>query len=416
MIKPIAQAQHSKAPSMRFSEFSEQWKENIFYDLLSDILDFRGRTPLKLGLDWGGTIPSLSALNVKMGYIDLTVDPHLGSVELYKKWMNKGDLLKDDLLFTMEAPLGNVALVPDDKKYILSQRVVAFKTNKSVYNPFLYHLMADGKFQNLIRNLSTGTTAKGINQKSLSKVKVYVPIYSEQKKIADFLSSIDSWLNNLRSQKESLESYKKGMMQKIFSQEIRFKDEKGKHYPKWDMKKLEDLGEIIGGGTPATAKQEYWNGGINWFTPSEIKEKYAFSSIRKISKLGLNNSSTKMLPIGSLLFTSRATVGEVSISMEMSTTNQGFQSISVNNQNSNEFLYYWIKFNKNRFLRKANGSTFLEISNREMKSMKDKFPILPEQQKIADFLTSIDELIESKQKQIKETSNWKKGLMQQMFV
>lgn len=197
-----------------------------------------------------------------------------------------------------------------------------------------------------------------------------------------------------------LKEYMNGVIQKIFSRDIRFKDKNGGDFPDWQEKRLDEIGVIVGGGTPDTTKEEYWNGNINWFTPSEIREKYATQSIRKITEEGLKKSSAKILPIGTLLLTSRATIGEVSISTEISTTNQGFQSIVVNRQNSNEFFYYWIKLNQSKLLRLSNGSTFLEISSTVVKSLRDYFPSLPEQLKIADFLSIIDKNIELKQKPI----------------
>jgi len=120
---------------------------------------------------------------------------------------------------------------------------------------------------------------------------------------------------------------------------------------KWLCGEIKDIGEVIGGGTPDTTILDYWGGDINWFTPTEIKQKYISESSRKISKIGLNKSSAKLLPPGTLLLTTRATVGDVSISNLESSTNQGFQSILVNKDNINEFFYYWILKNKNKFLK-----------------------------------------------------------------
>ncbi len=183
----------------------------------------------------------------------------------------------------------------------------------------------------------------------------------------------------------------------------------------WEKKKLGDFGDIVGGGTPDTTKSEYWNGNINWFTPTEIKQKYIGESRRKISKEGLKSSSAKMLPIGTLLLTTRATIGDISISKEESTTNQGFQSVIVNKDNSNEFLYHWILKNRKEFLRKANGSTFLEITGKEVGKIKSRFPSLLEQQKIASFLGVVDEWIGNLRKQREFLEKYKKGIIQKIF-
>lgn len=183
----------------------------------------------------------------------------------------------------------------------------------------------------------------------------------------------------------------------------------------WKLGKLGDVGEIIGGGTPDTTKNEYWNGEINWFTPTEIKSKYAKYSLRKITDIGFKNSSAKLLPVGTILFTSRATIGDVSIATVECSTNQGFQTIITNNQNSNEFIYYWLKKNRNEFLRKANGSTFLEVSSKEMKKMKNIFPFFLEQQKIAEFLRATDNLINNLKEQKENLESYKKGMMKKIF-
>jgi type I restriction enzyme S subunit len=183
----------------------------------------------------------------------------------------------------------------------------------------------------------------------------------------------------------------------------------------WHEKKLEEIAAIIGGGTPDTTKAGFWKEEINWFTPTEIKQKYVIDSSRKISKLGLENSSAVLLPIGTVLFTSRATVGDVSISKKESATNQGFQSFVVNKKNSNQFLYYWILQNRKEFLRKANGSTFLEISGKEIRKIKSFFPDFGEQHKIADFLESVDVWIENLKTQKIFWEKYKKGLAQKIF-
>lgn len=184
----------------------------------------------------------------------------------------------------------------------------------------------------------------------------------------------------------------------------------------WEVKRISKVGKIIGGGTPSTTNLDYWNGDINWFTPTEIKNKYIGKSARRITELGLKNSSARLLPIGTILLTTRATIGEASISTEISTTNQGFQSIVCDENTNNLFLYELVKFNKHELYRRANGSTFLEISGKEVKKIQLPIPPLPEQKAIADCLTTWDKGIEKLTQLIASKKEQKKGLMQQLLT
>lgn len=209
---------HSEFKKTEVGEIPVEWEVYRFFNIIEKIIDFRGRTPKKLGLDWGnGDILALSANNVKMGKIDFEIENYFGSDKLYEKWMSGNELCKNDVLMTMEAPLGNVALVPDDNKYILSQRVVALKTKDMIDNRFILYMLMSDIIQNQLNMLSTGTTAKGINQKNLAKVKVIVPPLREQIKIAVILSSIDNEIEEYENKKQKLEELKKGLMQQLLT-------------------------------------------------------------------------------------------------------------------------------------------------------------------------------------------------------
>ena len=172
---------------------------------------------------------------------------------------------------------------------------------------------------------------------------------------------------------------------------------------KYSKCKIIDVANVIGGGTPETLNENFWNGGINWFTPTEVGHiKYVTNSNRTISKEGLYNSSAKILPIGSILFSSRATIGEMSINLIETATNQGFQSLIINSRNSNEYFYYLLHTLKRQFIKQACGSTFPEISNSEVSKTEIRIPKIQEQQKIADFLSLIDKRIDTQTKIIED--------------
>lgn len=184
----------------------------------------------------------------------------------------------------------------------------------------------------------------------------------------------------------------------------------------WSSKRLSDIAEVVGGGTPDTTDSTLWNGGIQWFTPTEVgHSKYVSMSARTISQLGLQKSSAKILPAGSILLSSRATVGECSITQKDCTTNQGFQNLIPKKGINNEFLYYLAQTQKRHFIKYASGSTFLEISNSEIKKTKCAVPSIEEQTEIATFLSAIDRKIEVQNKIISDLKVLKKELCNRYF-
>jgi len=184
----------------------------------------------------------------------------------------------------------------------------------------------------------------------------------------------------------------------------------------WKRKKLGEVAEIVGGGTPDTNIDEYWDGNIQWFTPSEIKSNFVSKSIRTITELGLKKSSAKLLPIGAILLTTRATIGDVAIAEQECATNQGFQSLIVYKNVNNKFIANWIRINKNKFIKLAKGSTFAEISKKDIEKINIFITELPEQTKIASFLSLIDERISTQMKIIEEWEKLKKGMIDELFL
>ena len=185
----------------------------------------------------------------------------------------------------------------------------------------------------------------------------------------------------------------------------------------WESTPISTIADIIGGGTPDTSVDEYWGGNIQWFTPSEIgKEKYAYLSDRTITEAGLKNSSAKLLPQGTVLLSTRATIGECSIATAECTTNQGFQSLVAKKNNvSSEFLYYIVAKIKREMLRRSCGSTFLEISANELKKIHANIPSKAEQEKLVSLLSLIDQRIETQKKIIEKYESLIRGLYHSVF-
>lgn len=208
-----------KVPEFRFKGYSDAWEKRKLLGLTEKIIDFRGRTPRKLNMHWSDSgYLALSALNVKMGYIDQNADAHFGNEILYQKWMGNSELQTGDVILTTEAPLGNVFLVGAETKFILSQRTIALRTNKSQLNPqFLAVLLSSPIMQTNLRKLSTGGTALGISQKNLKFLVINLPTnILEQQAIGSTLMELDSLIAATQCKLDLLKKLKKGYLQKMF--------------------------------------------------------------------------------------------------------------------------------------------------------------------------------------------------------
>jgi len=376
-----------KVPHLRFSEFEGEWEEKKTIDI----------APLQRGFD----LPTSDVIsgNYPVVYSNGVLRKH-----------NKYKVKAPGIVTGRSGTIGKITFIEEDFwPHNTSLWITDFFDNDP---KFIYYFYI--KFR--LNRYSAGSTVPTLNRNDVHIVKKRIPHQAEQTKIATFLTAVDKRITLLKKKKDKLEQYKKGIRQKIFSQEIRFKNKNGNDFPDWEEKTLIEVSKIIGGGTPDTTIAEYWDGIHSWLTPTEIKSKYIFKSQRTITSLGLNKSSAKLLPIGSLLFTSRATVGDVGIAVYECSTNQGFQSFIVNEKCNNEFLYYWIKHHKKQFIRRSSGSTFIEISKTEISKIKISLPSIKEQQKIASFLSSIDKYIEKVGIQIDDSVKFKQGLLQRMFV
>ena len=186
----------------------------------------------------------------------------------------------------------------------------------------------------------------------------------------------------------------------------------------WEQRKLGEVADIIGGGTPNTSKDEYWDGDIDWYAPAEIADQiYVDSSERKITKEGFNNSSAKLLPVGTVLFTSRAGIGKMAILRKKSCTNQGFQSIVPHENELDSYFIYSRSEELKRYGETVGaGSTFVEVSGKQMAAMNLMMPsTIDEQKKIGRYFENIDHLITLHQRKCEQTKKLKKFMLQKMF-
>lgn len=310
-----------------------------------------------------------------------------------------------------DSMVGKVILIKkEDSGALLNQNAVLIRAkNKTEFlqQLLLNHFRSKRYLQHIEEIFRGNANQASITLEDLFKYLIPLPpTKSEQTAIATALSDADALITSLEKLIEKKRAIKQGAMQELLT-------------PKegWEVKRLGEVAEIIGGGTPSTYVTHYWNGTINWYTPTEIgMNKYTYESQRKLTKEGLSNCSARILPIGTILLTSRAGIGDLSILMREGCTNQGFQSMITKNGYSNEYLYYLMQTLKNELLKNASGSTFLEISPNKIKQIEVSVPNFVEQTRIATLLSDMDAEITAFEQKLSKYKLVKLGMMQELLT
>lgn len=404
------------APKLRFKGFNLEWSA----ETLEKYLTFNNGINAEKD-SYGHGRKFINVLDI-LNNNSITYDKIIGSVSVSARIEESNKVDYGDVLFLRSSEtredVGKSSVYLDKEEHALFGGFVIRGKKKSEYNPYFLKLnLETPNIRNQIGSKSGGSTRFNVSQSILSSVELNMPTVDEQIIIAEFFEKLDMKIQKQQEKVGLLENQKKGLMQKIFSQELRFKDESGQDYPEWKDTTLGEIAEIVGGGTPSTTNDLYWNGEITWFTPTEISNnKFVSQSKRSISKEGLQSSSAKLLPKGTVLLTTRATLGEMAILIEQATTNQGFQSLLPNEQTTSEFIYYLQPQLRKYCYFNASGSTFLEISKHSLKKMPLLLPCKKEQNKISIILAEIDSKINLEEDKLQQLNTQKQALLQQMFM
>ena len=402
-------------PKIIFSKEKNDWIERPLLYNIEKILDYRGRTPKKLGLNWSDTgFLALSALNVKNGYIDFNSDANYGDQELYDRWMGDNHLHKGQVVFTTEAPMGNVAQIPNDDLYILSQRTIAFEVKHHlIKEDFLATLLRSPKIFNELTSLSSGGTAKGVSQKSLSNLKVCVPAsLEEQSAIGTLFRTLDELLASYKDNLTNYQSFKATMLSKMFPKagqtipEIRLDGFEGE----WGNAIIKDYVTLLNGrafkqdelldeGKYRVVRVGNFNTNDKWYYSNlELEEnKYAYKG--DLLYLWATNFGPEIWDKEKIIFHYHIWKFEFDRSII-----------------DRDYLYYWLERDKERIKQNTNGSTMVHVTKSMMENREFLFPMFKEQQAIGSYFSNLDNLINSHQEKISQLETLKKKLLQDMFI
>ena len=367
----------SDAPAIRFKGFSDAWEQRKFSDI---------------------TFPAGEKNKDNLPLESYSITNEHGFVPQDEKFENGGTMREaDKRMYYIVSPnsfaynparinVGSIGYQNIGKNVIVSSLYEVFKTSEDVDDRLLWHWFKSPDFQKLIMQLQEGGVRLYFYYDKLCMGEVSLPSLEEQRKIGKLFDTLDNLITLHQRKCANLCSPSQVVFSLLFATSTF----------SWEQRKLGDVADIVGGGTPSTGNQSYWDGDIDWYAPAEIADQiYANSSQKKITGLGYENSSAKMLPPGTVLFTSRAGIGKTAILTRKGCTNQGFQSIVPHR---GELDSYFI-FSRTEELKRYGelvgaGSTFVEVSGKQMAVMELMMPpTMREQQTIGGFFQQLDHLI-----------------------
>lgn len=381
-------------PALRFPEFTGNWVAKKLGDVTSWS---SGGTPSKeIAHYWDGNIPWISASSMRgTQYYDSPTKITEAGLKSGSKLAKKGNLLilvRGSMLFNT-IPIG-IAMNP----LSFNQDVKAIAPDETTTSYFILYWFISN--ENKVLNMVTGTGigAGKLDLMDLKTLDLLLPSLPEQQKIATFLSSVDEKLQGLKKKKSLLEAYKKGMMQRLFSQTLRFKDDNGEGFPEWEEERIENLSLSISSGK------------------SNIKESQEIGNVPFYGSTGIIGYSAKFDYTGKSILIARvgANAGFLyKVDGNYCVSDNTLIYKITENVNFN-FIYFILSYENLNTLVFGSGQPL--ITGGQLKQLKLQIPTLPEQTKIANFLSAIDEKIAKVSQEIEQVTVWKKGLLQQLFV
>ncbi len=385
-----------KRPKLRFPGFDEPWKATAFGDIVHE---FSNRTKVE-----DEDVLLSAAIEGMFLNTELFGHQRGASNKGYKK-IKYGTMV----LSTQNLHLGNANVNQRFEHGMVSPAYKTYDISGCSIDLIAQWIKSDAAKRFFYNATTVGASVcrRNVEWDTLYEQSLFLPSLPEQEKIANLLTLLSNRIEKQRQVIIALKKYKRGVNNQILSQ-----------IDNSYNCRLGSVCEIVGGGTPDTLHTEYWGNTVEWFTPSEIgKTKYVNSSVRKLSDIGLDNSSAKLLPIGTVLLTTRATLGEMSIAKQECSTNQGFQSLIPHTDRvSSEYLYYMQIIIKPWCEKYASGNTFREISKSALSDCIIPIPDRARQEQIVKLLSSIDMLIGAAESISMSLSKIRHGLMQQLFI
>lgn len=312
--------------------------------------------------------------------------------DLKKYQLGVGDIV----IARTGATTGYNAIIKKEVNAVYASYLIRFQIDKNLAEPFFVgHILQSPNFQDYVDAIAGGSAQPGANAQQLADFEFLLPPLPEQKAIAEILSSLDDKIDLLHRQNKTLEQLAETLFRQWFVEEA----EEG-----WEIGKVDDAISVKGGTTPSTARPEFWNGNLHWTSPRDLSNNnsiFLFDTERKITERGLQEIGSGLLPLGTVLLSSRAPIGYLAITEIPVAINQGYIAIICDKLVSNYFMFLWCKANMNEIENAGNGSVFQEISKSSFKTLDFVFP---PKEKLRDFNKTVEPMfqkLKSNTKQIR---------------
>lgn len=323
-----------------------------------------------------------------------------------------------DLIYAWSATFGPRIYIGN--KCIYHYHIWKLKFDENIVSKTFLNYILERDVEKIMSQ-RTGGTMVHITKSAMENRELFFPSLPEQKKIASFLSTIDDIITTTEAELTAWQERKKGVMQKIFNREVRFKADDGSEFSAWEERRIDSFANCYAGATPSTKVAEYWqNGSIPWMSSGEVNNREIYETEKKISELGYEKSSTKMIKPNTVVIALAGqgkTRGMVAIARISVCTNQSLCAIETNDMVNDDYLYQYLITQYDNLRRISSGDGTRGGLNLQLVGEYKVFlPVLHEQRKIADCLSSLDDVINQIKAELSAWKEFKKGLLQQMFV
>ena len=405
-------------PRLRFKKFDGDWTA-VTLESLAEVE--RGKFSVRPRNDpryFGGEMPFIQTGDVTgsdvylKGYTQTLNDDGIRVSKVFPA---------DTILITIAANIGDTTIT--QYPVACPDSVVAIQPKQDKVNTIFLKNVIDLQKDNL-DSQATQNAQKNINLQVLKPLKLIVPLKEEQTQIASFLSAVDEKISQLTQKHQLLSQYKQGMMQKLFSQQIRFKADDGGEFAKWEDSKLGELTTLITKGTtPSSLGEKYEESGINFIKIESLSSngKFLLDKFAYIDENTHNKLARSKLEHDDILFSIAGALGRVAIISRdylPANTNQALAIIRLKDKKITRYIYYFLNSD---YVKKIIDAESVQLAQAnfslgQLANLDVLVPCLEEQTKIANFLSAIDQKIEVVAQQIEQAKTWKKGLLQQMFI